>query len=82
MADYDGDYYYEIDPCHFEPKRSCLVDKIGTSLTDKVFQTTDTEEKDCLYYSWLEFTDDMAYLNITDHDREYMFCFCFWAFYL
>ena len=68
----DDYYFYEgMDPCYREPQRGCLVDKIGTKLTDKVFDGTNYAERECLYWSYLEFSQTMEYANVTNIERKF-----------
>ena len=78
MADNDDyeildDYYiYEsMDPCYREPQRACLEDRIGMTLTDKVFDGTNYAEQECLYWSYLEFSHTMEYANVTNIERKF-----------
>ena len=68
----DDYYFYEgMDPCYREPQQGCLVDKIGTKLTDKVFDGTNYAERECLYWSYLDFSIKMDDNNITNIERKF-----------
>ena len=73
----DDYYFYEsMDPCYREPQRACLEDRIGMTLTDKVFDGTNYAEQECLYWSYLEFSQTMEYANITNIERKFQGISC------